>query len=564
MSALLRVSAFAVVFAACAPLTMPAADNLAASCPTLTNSSFGRIEIGLPTEGAMFTSATLVTAAPAEKMADGTTKPATPEYCRILGEIAPIDEKAPKILFQINLPIAWNRKALQYGGGGLNGVLITGLNPLRDAPPGTELPITQGYLTFGTDSGHQASAHPPTELGAWALNDEALVNFAYASYKKVRDVASNTALRFYGRRPERMYFFGGSEGGREALMMAQRFPTDYDGVVSVVPVINWTGLQHAHLPGQQRQAHDGWIPPAKIGIVGDAVVKACDALDGLADGVVNNYWACAYRFNVRSLRCAHGKDTGNSCLSDSQIDALSALHTAYRFPFPLAHGVTTYPRWLWGAENVQGGMQQWVTGQTAPSFPPKTGQSVHWTYGNNVVRYFFVRDAQFDPRLYKPAAFKERVAQISMLMDATNPDLGAFHERGGKIIIRENMGDYAQSPLAGAEYWQSVVTKMGAARVDQFMRLYVSPASNHGGGAWSLTDKTVVPTSIDLLAALDAWVTRGRAPNQILIQVRKSPVAPFETLASRPMCPYPYYPHYVKGDAALAASYECRFSQPGK
>ena len=144
----------------------------------------------------------------------------------------------PRIHFQLNLPANWNGKALQYGGGGFNGVLITGLAPLRDAPHGAPTPLAQGYATFGTDSGHQANAYPPTEVAAWALNEEARTNFAYASYKKVKDVAHALAAEFYANKPAKSYFFGGSEGGREGLTMAQRFPADYDGIVSVVPVIN--------------------------------------------------------------------------------------------------------------------------------------------------------------------------------------------------------------------------------------------------------------------------------------------------------------------------------------
>jgi feruloyl esterase len=556
-------AALALALAGCAPLAIPASEDLGYTCHALTRSSFQASQIDLPNGGITLLTAALVPAAAAVANANGTTTPATPDYCKVLGAIAPVDAKAPLIHFQINLPIAWNRKVVQYGGGGLNGVLITGLNPLPDAPPDAVLPLTQGYLTLGTDSGHQASAHPPIELGAWALNDEALVNFAYASYKKVRDAAHLTALRFYGRRPERTYFFGGSEGGREGLAMAQRFPEAYDGVVSVVPVINWMGLMHAYLPSQKRQLSGGWLPPAKITVVAEAVRNECDALDGLADGVVNNYSACAARFNVRTLRCPAGRD-GVGCLSDAQVETLAAIHTPYRFPFPLANGVTSYPRWLWGAEDVPGGMQQWVTGQSPPTFPSQPGQATHWTYGNNVSRYFIARNAAFDPRGYTPEAFKSRVEQVSALMDATNPDLSAFHARGGKVILRENMGDYAQSPLAGVEYFKAVVRHLGEPRVEEFMRLYLSTASAHSGLGRSTTDKVDVPTAVDLLDPLDRWVTVGEAPGDVLVQVRKAPVAPFDTLASRPLCRYPDYPHYVSGDKQKADSYRCRVSLPAR
>jgi hypothetical protein len=176
------------------------AQDRATSCTTLAGRGFAAEVIALPTRGASITAATLVAAASAGRDASGGATPATPEHCRVLGAIAPVDPAAPPIRFQLNLPVtAWNGKAVQYGGGGFNGVLITGLAPLRDAPPSTPTPLAQGYATFGTDSGHQNEALP--EIQAFALNNEALTNFAYAAYKKTRDVAVALIRDFYGRPP---------------------------------------------------------------------------------------------------------------------------------------------------------------------------------------------------------------------------------------------------------------------------------------------------------------------------------------------------------------------------
>jgi feruloyl esterase len=181
-----------------------------------------------------------------------------------------------------------------------------------------------------------------------------------------------------------------------------------------------------------------------------------------------------------------------------------------------------------------------------------------------VLRYFIARNAAFDPRGYTPEAFKARVEHISALMDATDPDLSAFHARGGKVILRENMGDYAQSPLAGVEYFKTVVRHLGEPQVEEFMRLYLSTASAHSGLGRSTTDRVDVPTAIDLLDPLDRWVTGGEAPGDVLVQVRKATVAPFDTLASRPLCRYPDYPHYVSGDKQKTDSYRCRVSLPAR
>ena len=184
----------------------------------------------------------------------GDRRPRCPEHCQVVGAIAPVDPKAPPIRFQVNLPTQWNGNSLQYGGGGFNGVLITGLALTPSARPDRPAPLARGYVTYGTDSGHQNAPNVP--LQAFALNDEALVNFAHASYKKVRDVAVELMKRRYGAAPKKLYFFGSSEGGREGITMAQRYPADFDGIFSRVPVINWVGAagrRHARRRGAVRR-----------------------------------------------------------------------------------------------------------------------------------------------------------------------------------------------------------------------------------------------------------------------------------------------------------------------
>lgn len=570
-----------VAAAAIVPLSMlagcaspPSAEELAVRCPALADTgataTVAPSSIGLPSGAATITSAVLVAAVPGSASGNAYT-PATPQYCRVQGRIAPIDPAAQAIHFQINLPTQWNAKALQYGGGGFNGTLITGLAPLRDAAPGDPLPLMRGYATFGTDSGHQAAAFPASEPGAFALNDEMLENFAFASYKKVRDVAAQVMRRYYGRMPARVYYFGGSEGGREGLAMAQRFPLDYDGVVSVVPVINWTGLFHAFVRNQVPQFGD-WLDAGKTPLIARSVAEACDGLDGLVDGVINNYLACQARVNLQPLRCADGADAGPQCLSDAELALLHSVQSTYTFSFPLANGITSYPPWWWGHEDSLDGasvpsLVRWLSGTAAPSVPPNAASAAtQWLYGSNWIRYAIARDAGFDVRSYRPEAFAARVQQTSALMDATNPDLSAFLARGGKLIIRENAADLAQSPLMGIEYHQALVARFGQAAVDRSVRLYVSPSSTHTGNAQTVPtaaaagtpEKRPVPTMADLLDPLDRWVSDGTAPADAIEQTSKAALPPFEVRASRPMCRYPAYPHYKGGDRLAAASFECR------
>jgi tannase/feruloyl esterase len=530
--------------------TPPSPTEPAAACTALMV-TIPAFALGLPSGDARVQSARFVDASALNVPQAGPVVPALPRHCQVTGEIAPLDRAAPAIRFQVNLPVDWNGRAVQYGGGGFNGVLITGL----DFPPAARAdfpaPLAHGYVTYGTDSGHQSA--PGVPLQAFALNDEALVNFAHAAYKKVKDVAVVLIRLRYGKAPEQVYFVGSSEGGREGLTMAQRYPRDFDGVFSTVPVINWTALQHANMRNGLAQMGERWIRPGQIKLVHDAVLAACDAADGVRDGIVSDYAGCHSRFDVTKLRCAAGR-AGDACLSEAQVRAVQALHSPYAFQFSLAHGVRSYPAWGVGGEDMPGtfpagGWRAWFTGDTAPVLPPASDNSRAWQFGSGAIQYFYARDGKYDLRKYDPNRFRERIAQVSELMDSMDPDLSAFLARGGRLIMLEHMADYAQSPYAGIEYWRSVVAKMGQAAVDQFARLYVAPGVDHAG--------TGAPANIDMLSVLADWVERGRAPGN-LEAVAQDRVPPFAVTNSRPLCRWPAYPHYKGGAQYRAGSYECR------
>jgi feruloyl esterase len=514
--------------------------------------------IGLPTGGAVIESATLVAATdlvvrpkvpfgpPPPEVAIG---PALPEHCQVVGAIAPVDPKAPAIRFQVNLPTQWNGNSLQYGGGGFNGVLITGLNLTPSARPDRPGPLARGYVTYGTDSGHQNAPNVP--LQAFALNDEALVNFAHASYKKVRDAAVELMKRRYGEGPKKLYFFGSSEGGREGVTMAQRYPADFDGIFSRVPVINWVALQVAGTRAGSAQFGGGWLSPAVTKLVHDAVVAACDTKDGLADNIVSDYEGCLQLFDAAKLRCVAG--AAANCLSEAQFAAVKALHTPTLLGFQLPNGVRGYPGWGRGGENMPGtgpvgGWPAWQSGDAPPTLPPGPASSRAWLYGSGAIQYFIARDPNYDPRGFEPAKFQARMREVSQLMDAMNPDLSAFSARGGKLIISEHMADYAQSPYAGIDYYIRVTERMGQKTADGFLRLYVTPGADHMGiGA---------PSSVDMVEILSDWVERGKAP-QDLVQATHELKPPFAVTAARPMCRYPAFPRYRAGDASKAESFEC-------
>jgi hypothetical protein len=550
--------------AACttAPLPVATVDPVVA-CATLA----GPIEaasIALPTRGATIDSATYV-AASAEAATfplpfvppppEAVIVPAMPGHCSVVGRIAPVDAAAPPVRFQVNLPDTWSGRYLQLGGGGFNGVLVNGLALPPSARIDKPSPLMRGFVTAGTDSGHVNV--PGVAPQAFALNDEALENFSNASYKKVHDVAMTLIQRRYGKAPDKRYYMGSSEGGREALTMAQRYPDDFDGIFARAPVINFVGLQSAGTRIGTTQMGAGWLSPADVKLVSEVVLRECDALDGLTDGVVSDYEGCRRVFDVNLLRCPAPGAAPSHCLVDAQIDALRTLHAPYVFDMPLANGVVAYPGWGYGGEAAAGtgpvgGYVSWMTGTAPQQLPASAASSRAWLYGSGTLQYLVLRDPNGDPRNFRLSDHADRVRRISALMDSTDPDLSAFARHGGKLVLSEHMADYAQSPYAGIEYWKSVVARLGAGPTDDFMRLYVTPGADHVG--------TGAPTMVDMLDVLMAWVERGQAPGD-LVQVSLQDAPPHAETLSRPMCRYPAFPRFARrsadDDAKSAASFKC-------
>lgn len=547
---------FATIAISCAALTaawstVAAADHSlgtdpAARCGALSGTGEGAMSVD---------SATLVEATPLAVAEKGPTpasriSPATPTFCRVLGHIGPHDPTAPPIRFQINLPLTWNGRSVQYGGGGFNGVLITGVGLPPATPFDAPSPLARGFVTYGTDSGHESKPGEPPQL--FAANDEAFVNFAHAAYKKVRDAAVVVIERAYGIKPDKMYYMGSSEGGREGLTMAQRYPSDFDGIFARVPVINWTGLQHAGTRAGVATIGKAWLRPAQVKLVHDAVLAACDAQDGVADALVEDAVGCKARFDPATLLCA-GDAGGDQCLSQAQLSAIETLHAPYRFPFPLANGITEYPGWGVSGEAAQsygptGGWSAWWLGSAPPALPTRPENGIAWVYGAGGIQHIFTRDPNFDVRYYDPENFKARVREVSELMDSTNPDLGAFKAHGGKLIMLEHMSDYAQSPYAGIDYFRAVEQRLGESNVAEFARLYTAPGVDHvGSGA---------PANVDMLSVLVDWVENGRAPGDLVV-LEQQAALPIKTDRALPLCQWPAWPHYKAGDPKTATSFAC-------
>jgi feruloyl esterase len=515
-----------------------------AGCAKLQAQPIAASAIGLPTTGAVILSAEMVT-----------TEKGEPEFCKVLGEIKPVDPAAPVIQFEVNLPSTWNGKMIQRGGGGLDGTVVTGLGPFSDDGPDTPTALTRGYATFGGDSGHHyppgvnplAPGYSGPNPASFGMNRESLVNFAYGSIKKTHDVAKTLVGLYYGKAPAKTFFVGSSEGGREALVAVQKFPNDYDGVVSEVPLLSFTGTNLDQYALWRATVNGGWLSPAKVALLRDASAAACDKLDGLQDGVVARYLTCDASAQTKALRCPGGTDTGETCLSDPQLAFVEKIRSPLRYGYPIAHGEMDYPAWPTGGE-------AYIPFLEAPFKPPADDKGRN-SIAVNIARVFIFQDDSYVGEL-DMAAFKARILEISGLFDMTDPDLSSFKGRGGKLILLEHGGDYTVNPGAAYHYYRSVLAKMGKASADQFVRMYVAPGLVHFG-VGARADGSPLPNKFDVLGVLEGWTEHGVAPPEDLVLTSYDKGGGL--VSSWPMCRYGAYPHFQgSGDSKQAASFACK------
>ena len=487
-----------------------------------------------------------------------------PASCAVDGAMAPMDKSANgrAINFRVVLPASWNRRAVQIGGGGMNGSIPN----LTGGEAGALL--RQGFATYGSDSGHQLQGSSD-----WTLSDEAIKNLGYMQLKKTHDAAFVIMQRVYAERPRYNYFIGSSQGGREALTVAQRYPADYDGVAANVPIVNFSSLMLApELIRIHEKPLANWVTAAKVNAIRSEFIRQCDKLDGLADGVMNNYSACRAIFDLSqgdpnrnpwaSKRCPGNVDpnsedtSAGACLTDGQISTLKTVYSRYRFATPLANGVTTFGMWVPNTDPSGSGLivRDRFIGQEGAANTAR----MHSDLGVLGVTGFLMKDLAGNPIDYvEGGRWNARRVEISQWLDSTNPDLSAFARRGGKMIVAIGTNDTLASPGAQLDYYQSVIDKMGRAQVDTFARLYVMPQTGHGLSGASYTEDgdgkartaTPIPNGWNRVNLLTAWVERGIAPG-----FSETVTAGDRSL---PLCSYPMYPKYIGGSADAAASYLC-------
>lgn len=508
--------------AAKSPPTRIEVTGAAARCAALAGVTIPAANIALPSRGATVTSAKLI---PPDT--------ASPERCEVLGSVNSSDPKDPPVNFQLNLPTIWNSKAFQFGGGGFDGRVVAALGPTTAAPD-VSAPIGRGYATFGSDGGHTGQSGFD---GSFGMNDQALDNYLGESVKRTRDATKAIIESYYGARVRRTYFAGGSKGGHEALVAAQRYGADYDGVIAYYPAQLLTPAWF-RLWSAAYQKPGAALNEAKQTFLKRQVLQACDSLDGAADGIVANIRACRAAFRVSALRCAEGKDAGDSCLSDVQIAALQVAANPVRFDYPLAHGVTSIgPFPVFEAGDLDGFYLE-PTGAN-----PKG--TAYYGFNDPVIRFIIARNPDLKSETFDDRQWQARIQQLSAMWDAKNPDLDVFRKRGGKLLLVHGTTDMAVPTSETTAYFESLQKRYGG-RLASFVRYYVQPGFGHGGGDFAMR--------WDSPAALEAWVEGGRPPkNPVGVDAAQATIG-----RTRPLCEYPTFPRYKgSGDVNSAGSFTC-------
>ncbi len=456
-----------------------------------------------------------------------------PEFCRVVGR------SDPAVNFEVWLPLAnWNGKFNGVGNGGMAGTISYA------AMAGA---LRRGYASASTDTGHEAGDR--SFDASWASGRPDLIeDFGHRAFHLTTVNAKAIVEAFYSDPPAYSYYTGCSKGGQMGLMEAQRYPEDYDGIVAGNPANDWTRFYAgAHLWYSQAMLADeeAWIPPSKMPALGDAVNRACDALDGIEDGILQDPLAC--NFEPASLSCPAGVDN-DSCLTPKQVSAVEKIWSGVT----TSSGEQVYPGLVPGGEADPGGWGRWVTG--AEPF-----RSLHWLGGEGFFRWFVFDDPEWNFRNFD---FDEdldyALQKVGDAVDSNDPDLRPFRDNGGKLLVYHGWSDPDISPVAAINYFDSVVEvvadDMRAANYEvalnstqNFYRLFMVPGMGHCAGGPG-------PDRFDALSALESWVEHGVAPESL----RAEKIAGGEVTRSRPLCVYPEVAHYTgSGSTDEAENFYC-------
>jgi feruloyl esterase len=441
-----------------------------------------------------------------------------PAFCRVAATLKPTSDS--DIQIEVWLPASgWNGKFQAVGNGGWAGSIS--YSAMGQA-------LRRGYATASTDTGHTGGS------ARFALgHHEKLIDFGYRAVHEMTLKSKSIVAAFYGDAPKLSYWNGCSTGGRQGLKEAQQYPSDFDGIIAGAPANFRTHLQIGQIwtAGATLKDPASFIPPAKYPLIHKAAVDACDALDGVKDGVLENPSRC--HFDPKMLECK-GEDAA-TCLTAPQVEAARKIYAGAKNP---RTGLQIWPGLLPGSE------LGW--GQTAGG-PEPIGLAMEY------FRYVVFEDPNWDWRTFNFDADTTRTEKLEYGMNATDPNLKQFVGHGGKLLLYHGWSDQLITPMNSISYYKSVVDTMGgAAKTADFARLFLVPGMGHCGGGEG-------PNSFDSVSALEQWVEKGKAPEQMIASHGTNGTVD----RTRPLCPYPQVATWKgAGSTDAAGSFVCAAEKP--
>jgi len=441
----------------------------------------------------------------------------TPEFCRVMGQIL------PAIRFEVALPTKWNRRFMMTGNGGFAGDSLESPQRLLLR----SIAMRRGFAAAVTNTGHDNRDEP---LATFALDRQKLLDYAFRSLHVTAEAGKRVTSAYYGGPATRSYFQGCSTGGRQALILAQRFPADFDGIVAGAPVLNFSATMASFACTAQALAAAP-VPYAKLTTLADRIYTLCDAKDGLKDGIIDDPRRCNFQPARDLPRCEAGGDTPQ-CFTSAQIGTLERIYGDLR-----SQGKLVHPGWPVSAEiagaDGRSGWDQWIVRETSE-------RTIAYNFAESFFRYMaFPRKEQgIDARSFNLERDAPRLEWIHAILDATDPDLTAFRDRKNKMLMYFGWADPSLNGQMGVNYYESVVSAMGP-RTQDFFRLFMQPGVFHCGGG-------VGAGSFEPLLEVVAWVEQGKAPDRITA----ARIVNNKTVRTRPLCPYPQTAKY-KGSGSI-------------
>ena len=455
-----------------------------------------------------------------------------PAHCRVTGLIA------PEIAFEVSLPSKWNGRFYMIGNGGHAGEALDDAGRVAQRNQALQL----GFAFAQTNTGHDARKEPG---GTFVMsNPQKAIDYAWRAVHLTATTAKDITKDYYGKAVSRAYWNSCSNGGRQGLLEAQRFPEDFDGIVANAPWVDQTGFTIGAM-WNQKALSQAPVTPAKLALVADRVMATCDAVDGLKDGLIDDPRKCNFDPRRHVAACSAGTDNAD-CLTPAQAETIAKIYSG-----PMSNGKPFFTGYMPGSEAVTAGLFGGGTGSgwlNVIVSPQPDGKPADFNLAENTMRYLVFSPPQPDYD-YKTFNFDRDIHlldQWSKQADAKNPDLSKFKKHGGKLLMTHGWADSILQPMASVNYYEQAVAKNGPATSD-FFRLFMVPGMAHCGGG-------IGPDRHDPMTATIDWVEKDKAP----VSMVASRVVDNKVVRTRPLCPYPQVArHSGQGSIDEAANFRC-------